>query len=78
MKQTMTDCIVNTVSNITFLQLFYAWSVWFFDCERSYRRNAVLILVVVIIFQLFKACYCIQEYICVNKHMIFNNGAKKV
>ena len=46
------------------------------DCQPSYRRNAVLILVV-IIFQLFKACHFVQEYICVNKHMIFDNGTKK-
>ena len=39
------------------------------DCPPSYRKNAVLILVV-IIFQLFKACYSVQEYTCVNKHMI--------
>ena len=46
------------------------------DCQPSYRRDAVLILVV-IIFQLFKACYSVQEYTCINKHMVFNNGSKK-
>ena len=44
------------------------------DCPPSYRRNAVLILV--IIFQLLKACYSFQEYKCANKHIIFNNGTK--
>ena len=34
-------------------------------------------VIVVIIFQLFKACYSVQEYTCVNKHMIFDSGTKK-
>ena len=46
------------------------------DCQPSYRRDAVLILVV-IIFQLFKAYYSVQEYTCINKHMVFNNGSQK-
>ena len=45
-------------------------------CQPSYIRNVVLILVV-IIFQLFKACYSVQEHTCVHKHMIFDNGTKK-
>ena len=73
-KQTRTDSMVNSVSYITFLQLFHAWSVPFCcDCQPSYRRNAVLILIL----KLFKACYSVQEYTCVNKHMIFDNGTKK-
>ena len=44
------------------------------DPEPPYMRNVVLILV--IIFQLFKACYSVQECICVNKDMIFDNRTK--
>ena len=39
------------------------------DCQPSYRRNVFLILVV-IIFQLFKPGYSVQEYTRVNKDMI--------
>ena len=48
-----------------------------YDCQPSYKRNAVLILVVTIL-QLFKACSSVQGYTCVNKHMIFDNEPKKV
>ena len=34
------------------------------------------LILVVIIFQLLKACYSVQEYTCVNKHMVFDNGTK--
>ena len=47
------------------------------DCQPSYKRNVVLI-VIVIIFQLFKACYYVQESSSVNKHMIFDNGTKTI
>ena len=47
------------------------------DCQPSYRTNFVLMLVV-IIFWLFKACYSVQKYTCVNKHMIFDNGTKAI
>ena len=47
------------------------------DCQPSYRLNVVLILVVVFD-QFFKACYSVQEYTCVNKYMIFDNGTKKI
>ena len=57
-KKTRIDSMVNTVSYITFLQLFYAWSVCFCcDCQQSYKRNVVLILA--IIFQLFKPFYSV-------------------
>ena len=44
------------------------------DCQPSYGRNVLII--VVIVFQLFKDCYSVQEYTCVNNHMIFNNGTE--
>ena len=50
-----------------------------FCCDRqpSFRKNIFLILVI-IIFQLFKACYSVQEYIYVIKHTIIDNGTKKL
>ena len=41
-----------------------------------FRRNCVLILVVTI-FQFFKACYSVPKYTCVNKHTIFDNETEK-
>ena len=48
-----------------------------FCCDRqtSFRKNIFLLLV--IIFQLFKACFSVQEYTYVIKHAIFDNGTKK-
>ena len=73
-KQTRINGMVNTVSCIH----FYSYSMhgqftFCCDCQPPNGRNVVLIFVVII----FTHVYSVQEYICVNKHMIFNNGTKK-
>ena len=46
-----------------------------YDCQPSSGEIGFLILVA-ITFQFFKACYSFQKYTCVNKHTLFDNGAK--
>ena len=65
--------MVNTMSYITFLHyLTHGQFAFCCDCQPPYRRNVVFILVV-IIFQLLRARYSVEEYTCVNKHMISDN-----
>ena len=76
-KQTRIDSIVNTVSYVTFLQIFYASSVCILlslstILYKKYCFNTCYI------FQLFKACYSVQEYTCVSKHMTFAMELKKI
>ena len=71
--------MVNSVSYITFFPVILCMVSLLFVVTVHHLIGGMLFLIlVVIIFQLFKACSSVQECTCVNKHMIFANGTKKV
>ena len=76
-KQVRIDSMANTESYITFLQLLYVWSVCFLLRLSTIFRISFVLILVVIVFQFFKACYSVKKYTCVDKHTIFDDGTKK-
>ena len=69
--------MANAVSHITFLYSYFMHGPFVFFMTANHLQEKLCLMVVVIIFQFFKACYTVQKYTCVNKHTIFDNGTKK-